>query len=506
MLGHRSLNAEDYFTILKRRWWIVCIPAVILPIAAVGVAYTVTPEYQSESRILIEQQKVPTDVVKGTDTGDLQSHLTLITEQIESRSTLEPIVTKYNLYASQHLSMEARVELVRTKYLHVNTLQSQIGSTGLPGFEVTFTAEDPHTAQQVCADITGLYTGTDLRERSAIAEGTTQFEQAELDEARHTLDDMDHKKAEFEQKNMGMLPGDVGNNANFLNSLSSQLDANNQQLQSLEQNRAVYQAMLAQQTQPAAPAAVSAQTEQADQKLLDTLQTQLADLQSRYTDDYPEVRSTQRQITDLRAQIAKAASAPVPPPSSTPASNRADSMATVQLRAQIHGIEQQIDSKHKMQDQITAQIRSYQGKIQASPEVEEQYKELTRDYETEQTLYNTLQAKLGQSKMSTELGNRSEGEMFNVLDAASLPIDPIYPKQSVFAMGGLGGGIMLGLLIVALLEYKDTALRTERNVWAFTQLPTLAVIAWSGDAADTQKTGRLKRLFSRKDSKEALAG
>jgi capsular polysaccharide biosynthesis protein len=108
--------------------------------------------------------------------------------------------------------------------------------------------------------------------------------------------------------------------------------------------------------------------------------------------------------------------------------------------------------------------------------------------------------------MSTELGNRSEGEMFNVLDAASLPIDPIYPKQSVFAMGGLGLGLMLGLLFVALLEYKDTALRTERDVWAFTQLPTLAVIAWSGDAADTQKTGRPKRLFSRKDSKEALAG
>jgi len=181
-------------------------------------------------------------------------------------------------------------------------------------------------------------------------------------------------------------------------------------------------------------------------------------------------------------------------------------MATVQLRAQIHGIEQQIDEKHKMQDQITAQIRSYQGKIQASPEVAEQYKELTRDYATEQTLYDTLRAKMGQSQMSTELENRSEGEMFNVLDAASLPIDAVYPKQSVFAMGGLGGGLMLGLLIVALLEYKDTALRTERDIWAFTQLPTLAVIAWSGDVAETQQRGRVRRLFSRKTSKEALAG
>jgi hypothetical protein len=63
------------------------------------------------------------------------------------------------------------------------------------------------------------------------------------------------------------------------------------------------------------------------------------------------------------------------------------------------------------------------------------------------------------------------------------------------------------MLIVALLEYKDTALRTERDIWDFTQLPTLAIIAWSGDVANIQptKTSRLKRLFSRKPSKDLLA-
>jgi hypothetical protein len=44
-------------------------------------------------------------------------------------------------------------------------------------------------------------------------------------------------------------------------------------------------------------------------------------------------------------------------------------------------------------------------------------------------------------------------------------------------------------------------------VWAFTQLPTLAVIAWSGGVADSKpgKLARLKRLFSRKPPKELLA-
>jgi capsular polysaccharide biosynthesis protein len=109
--------------------------------------------------------------------------------------------------------------------------------------------------------------------------------------------------------------------------------------------------------------------------------------------------------------------------------------------------------------------------------------------------------------MTTDLEKRQEGETFTVLDAPNLPTDPTYPKISVFAMGGLFIGLALGVLIVALLEYKDTALRSERDIWAFTQLPTLAVIAWSGEvaAAGSDSSGK-KRLFGRKPPRELIAG
>jgi hypothetical protein len=60
------------------------------------------------------------------------------------------------------------------------------------------------------------------------------------------------------------------------------------------------------------------------------------------------------------------------------------------------------------------------------------------------------------------------------------------------------------LMIVALVEYRDTALRNERDVWAFTQLPTLAVIAWSANMEGDElgRLARLKRLFSRKTPKK----
>jgi capsular polysaccharide biosynthesis protein len=102
-----------------------------------------------------------------------------------------------------------------------------------------------------------------------------------------------------------------------------------------------------------------------------------------------------------------------------------------------------------------------------------------------------------QAKKSNDLESRQQGERFRLRDDANLPDSPIWPKKGLFLIGGLLAGLATGLLFVALLEYKDTALRSERDIWAFTQLPTLAVIAWSGEIADIKPTG-LARLTGRR--------
>jgi polysaccharide chain length determinant protein (PEP-CTERM system associated) len=510
MLGHRAMSLDDYLMILKRRWWIIAIPTMVLPIIAIGVTHLIPPRYVSETLVLIDQQKVPDEFVRSVVTENLDARLASMKEQILSRSQVQPIIEKYNLYADQKLPMDGRLDLAR-KAIDIQPIHSEIsGAGGLPGFKIFFTASDPHTAQQVCSEITSLFTGANLIQREQAAEGTTDFLKEELEDSKHTLDDQDAKLAAFQQKYFGMQPQDQASNVNFLTALTSRLDAITQYIEGLQEQQTIEASIIAQQpaAAPGTPFA-AVQTPQIQQQKLDELTRQEADLTARgFTADYPEVKSVRRSIADLQKQMS-ATPAPAAVSESTVVStpNRVESPAVQKARADLRGIALAIENKKKEQEQIQQEIRMYQGRIQATPEVEEQYKGLTRDVQTSQALYDRLRSELDQSQMASRLEHRQEGETFRVLDASNLPEAPTFPKLSVFAGGGLALGIMLGLVIVAFLEYKDTALRTERDVWAFTQLPTLAVIVWSGDIADSKpgKLVRLKRLFSRKTPKKLLA-
>ena len=64
MLGHRELTMEDYAAILKRRFWLILTSTVLFLAIGVALTYVVPSRYQSQTLVLIEQQKVPEDYVK----------------------------------------------------------------------------------------------------------------------------------------------------------------------------------------------------------------------------------------------------------------------------------------------------------------------------------------------------------------------------------------------------------------------------------------------------------
>lgn len=500
MLGHRALTVQDYTTILKRRWWIIAIPAIIFPIVGYGITFLIQPQYVSQTLVLVEQQKVPESYVRAVVSEDLSGRLASMKARITSRSRLQPIIERFNLFAGAG-SMDDRIDKT-AKNIGISPIESEIArSNGLPGFFISFKANDARTAQLVCGEIQSLFVNESITDRQGIAAGTADFLNQQLADAKAKLDEQDAKLAKFEQEYMGRLPGAESSNINMLTSLNTQLDAATQSLSRLEQNRQYAESMMTIQQQNQAQAVEHGGAgPQAQQQELQQLLAQEADLASRYTDDYPDVRAVKSKIADLRRKIAQA-----PPPSPTPASptlKANESVSAQQFRLQLHAMDQEIAQKKHDQAMIESQLRSYQDRVAASPAVEEEYKAITRDNQTALNFYNSLLAKQNDSTMAINLEKRQQGESFKVMDEPNLPESPMFPKRPVFVGGGLGAGLALGLLIVGILEYMDTAVRTERDVWAFTKLPTLGVIGFNGEQ---EQVAMRRRWFGRR-SPDITAG
>jgi polysaccharide chain length determinant protein (PEP-CTERM system associated) len=502
MLGHRALTMQDYTVILKRRWWLIAIPAIIFPIVGYAITFLVQPQYVSQTLVLVEQQKVPDSYVKPVITEDLSGRLATMREQILSRSRLQPIIERFNLLANSKMSMDDRIDVTR-KNIEIRPIQSDLARTGgLPGFFISFKASDPRTAQLVCGEITSLFVNENLNERAASAQGTTDFLKGQLADAKAKLDEEDARLAKFQQTYVGKLPGAEASNTSMLTTLNTQLDAATQAIARMEQDKSYAESMLAlQQSQATQNPEHGGSSPQVEQMELERLLAQQADLNSRYTEDYPDVVANKRAIADLRQRMAKA-----PPPSAVSAVSSApkvtDTLSVQQLRAQLRAMEQGIAQKKRDQGAIQAELRLYQERVASTPAVEEEYKAVTRDNQTSHAFYDDLLKKMNDSKMATDLEKRQQGEQFRVMDEANLPEDPSFPKRPVFISGGLAAGLVLGFLVVALLEYLDTAMRSERDVWAFTKLPTLGVIALTDEGAAV----KTKRRWFGRGSPDITAG
>ncbi len=508
MLGHRSLVLDDYVSILKRRGWIILVPLLILPILTIAFSYTIPPEYLSQTLVLVEAQRVAEGIVKPILSADLDSRLSSMKEQILSRSSIQPIIDRYNLYGDKKMSMDDRIDLAR-KNIDIKTITSETGHGGLPGFFISFKSGDPHTAQQVCTEITSLFTNANLRSRSDAAEGTVSFLRSQLDDAKRNLDEQDAKLAAFQQQNSGRLPGEEASNSNMLASLNTQLEAANQALARMQQDKSFAESLLAQQVGAANSAAsatavaangstvVAVPADNPAVQELQALQAKRAEMLTQYTASHPDVLAMDRAIADLRRQIARTAAPRVANNGAPAPIVHADTPAIQQLRAQIQSADMGIAQKRAEQAQIQGQIGGYQSKLMSSPAIAAQFKQLTRDNQTAQQFYDDLRTKINGAQMATDLENRQQGEQFRLMDAANLPEAPFSPKRSVFLVAGLAGGLVLGLAIVLLLEFRDTSMRNERDIWAFLDLPVLTSISLSDQVPADGPTGRnwLRRIF-----------
>jgi polysaccharide chain length determinant protein (PEP-CTERM system associated) len=470
-----GFDLQRYLGIVRRRHLQFLIPLFVGWALVWSASWVLPPRYQSTTLILVEQPTMPKDYVTPNVNDDLQDRMQSITQQILSRTRLLHIIDQLNLYVSPHSqpSPDQKVDRMR-KDIDIELVKD--ARNQITAFNVSYSSRDPHLAQQVTSELTNLFINENLEVRQQQSEDTTKFLESQLETARRTLSDQEDKIRQFKAQHPGELPTQVGSNLQILAGLQSQLQTEEDALNTAKQQRVYLETLVGQyrslQGSPKMAGSAPAGGLPAVNEELEKLRAQLADLQSHYTDRHPDVRKLKQQIAeteksrdqiiaDLKAkESAPADAANTPDPSTI--SDPTSPMVTLQGQQQSNRVE--IANRERAVADLKAKVIDYQARLNQEPVREQQLADLTRGYEQSKANYDDLLKKKNESAMATSMELLQQGERFRIIDAPSLPVKPEFPNRLKFCGMGLGVGLALGVLVAGALEMMDDRIHDEKQL------------------------------------------
>ena len=94
----RTRTFSDYLALLRRRRTLILTIGASLVVASAALAFLLPAVYRSTATILIEEQEIPSDLVRAAIATYADQRIETIKQQVLSRSTLWRIVEQYDLY------------------------------------------------------------------------------------------------------------------------------------------------------------------------------------------------------------------------------------------------------------------------------------------------------------------------------------------------------------------------------------------------------------------------
>jgi polysaccharide chain length determinant protein (PEP-CTERM system associated) len=496
----KTYTPEEYLKIAWRYRWLIVIPFVLAAVGTFLVARVLPDRYRSETLILVVPQRVPQEYVKSTVTARIEDRLQSISQQILSRTRLERTIQDFNLYERERRTgiMEDLVERMR-KDIEVQIVKGD-------AFRVAFTGDDPRTVMRVTERLASLFIDESLRDREVLAEGTNQFLEAQLEDARRQLVDHEKRLEEYRRKFNGQLPSQVDSNLSTIHSAELQLQTTTESFNRDRDQKALLERQIADLSSIESPTPARetvevgsdgtvGQTGTAAQQL-EAAKAALAGLQLRLTAQHPDVLRMKRVIRELESKAeTEALNRPLGGPTISP-SERARQARLNDLKQERDAVVRSMTNKEAETKRLRGIIADYQARVEAAPTRESELVALTRDYDTLQKSYASLLAKREDSQISANLERRQIGEQFKVLDAARLPEKPSSPNRPLINAVGALVGLGIGLGLAILLEYKDTTLKSDADVAVTLMLPVLAAVPIIVTAADVKQRKRKRLLMS----------
>ena len=503
----RQRKPSEYLRILQRRKWLIILPVIAITTAVTWVVYRLPDVYESTTLIVVKPSTLPSSVVPTVTEDNLTRQLANIAQVVTSRSSLEPLLEKYELYKAERLRgepMETVIEMLR-KDIAVTVNKSRADITD--GFDITFRYRDPKLAQAVTADLASKYIGAQTTNMVTSTKAAKDFIDNQVALAKEELSAVDKQRLDFMSTHVGNLPSEAESLFNQLSGLREEQKALMSEVGRLQDRRAAAtnQLILIKQQnvqfiEDAATQLTDPKTTMAWSQLVTrraSLEGELTRLRQELKEKHPDVIAKQAEVDQVKEQMDQmvAESKEKIKEKEDKLKKRPDLSAS-SVQQEINIADGEIKRQQKALAENEKQIGAIVERINNVPGVEVALGAIERDYQTKKAAYDDLLLQQQKITLGAAATSQQQGEGIEVIDPANLPSKPVAPKRLQLSSLGLGVGLGLGLLLVGIFEGpRLLTIQNSEDARHYTGLPVLLAVPELLTPQEARSVPRRRKLL-----------
>src|SRR6266852_5798528 len=481
----RQRRISEYARIALKRKWLILLPTIAIGLAIAYVVFRLPDIYESSTLIVVKPSTLPNSVVPTMTEETLTRELTSISQVVTSRSSLQPLLEKYDLYHDERLRgepMEMLIEAMRKQIkVEVNTSRNEITN----GFNITYRGRDPKSTQAVAGELASRYIDEQTKGTVNAGASAKQFIEDQVTNAKQELDDIDKRRLDYLQHNMNNLPSQsqalVGRSRDLGAAYSSQLA-------DISKSRDQEIAMTSKNVTD--PKTTMAWAELVRRR--SEYEGELQSLLTQYKEKHQDVIANRKQLEDIKAQQDQMIA-------DWKARTEEQKQILIQLsdprilslKTQIAMMDSDVERQQKLLNETNAQIADLDARINAIPNAEVGIEALDHEYQTKKANYDQLLVQQQKINLGANVDNQQLGGGIQVVDPANLPERPVAPKRFLLTAAGFGIGFALGLLLAGVFEIPRLfTIQTADDAKHYTNLPVLVTIPELLTAAEARAVPR----------------
>ena len=324
-------------------------------------------------------------------------------------------------------------------------------------FEITATASSGKLSRAIVQKLIDIFVEDNLTQGRAEASQSLTFLDQQLAERQKALQLAEAKRAEFQARYLGSLPG-TGSLDERLATARAQLAQVNSELAAAQSGLAAVNGQMAgtTATTPGAGGAVAGPA----RARVSAIQGQLAEARARgWTDNHPDVAALKSQLS--QAQVAARGEKPVATGGGAGANPLYLGLRTMQAEKA-----SQVAALANRKAQIESDINAFDQKIAGDPAAAQEQAEIDRNYQVLKTEYDKLLTDREQVKLRSQAASQADAVKFDVVDPPVTPTAPSAPNRMLLLTGvlivGLGGGVAAAFGLSQLAGTFPTSKRLEK--------------------------------------------